>query len=82
MKNFGGTIGNALRYAEWYYGPQKREMAAYELNISKISFWDELKMNINFQSIDESRQTREYRRLDRFDSQVEKVNVFGTTISG
>ncbi|NDE10617.1 MAG: TonB-dependent receptor [Chitinophagia bacterium] len=82
VKNFGGTIGNALRYAEWYYGPQKREMAAYELNISKISFWDELKMNINFQSIDESRQTREYRRLDRFDSQVEKVNVFGTTISG
>jgi len=82
VKNFGGTIGNALRYAEWYYGPQKREMAAYELNISKISFWDELKVNINFQSIDESRQTREYRRLDRFDSQVEKVNVFGTTISG
>ena len=82
VKNFGGTTGTTLRYAEWYYGPQKREMAAYELNISKISFWDELKVNVNFQSIDESRLTREYRRLDRFDSQVEKVNVFGTTISG
>jgi hemoglobin/transferrin/lactoferrin receptor protein len=32
--------------------------------------------------MDESRQTREYRRLDRLESQVEKVNVFGTTISG
>jgi hemoglobin/transferrin/lactoferrin receptor protein len=82
VKNFGGTTGTTLRYAEWYYGPQKREMGSYELNISKISFWDELKVNINFQSIDESRQTREYKRLDRFDSQVEKVNVFGTTISG
>jgi hemoglobin/transferrin/lactoferrin receptor protein len=82
VKNFGGTTGTTLRYAEWYYGPQKREMGSYELNISKISFWDELKVNINFQSIVESRQTREYRRPDRFDSQVEKVNVFGTTISG
>jgi len=82
VRNFGGSIGKTLRFAEWYYGPQKREMAAYELNISKISFWDELKVNVNFQSIDESRQTREYRRLDRLESQVEKVNVFGTTISG
>ena len=82
VKNFGTPIGTTLRFAEWYYGPQKREMVAYELNVSKISFWDELKVNINYQSIAESRQTREYRRLDRFDSQVEKVNVFGTTISG
>ena len=82
VKNFGTPIGTTLRFAEWYYGPQKREMGAYEFNLSKISFWDELKVNINYQSIEESRQTREYRQLDRFDSQVEKVNVFGTTISG
>jgi len=82
VRNFGGSIGTTLRYAEWSFGPQKREMAAYQLNISQISSWDELKVNVNFQSIDESRQTREYRRLDRLESQVEKVNVFGTTISG
>ena len=81
IRNFGGAIGTTLRYAEWYYGPQKRLMGAYELNITKAGFFDEAKANINYQDIEESRQTREYRRRDRFDSQVEKVKVFGTTIS-
>lgn len=82
IKNFGGTIGTTLRYAEWYYGPQKRLMGAYELIFSKAGFFDEIKVNANFQHIEESRQTREFRSMDRFDSQVEKVDVFGTTING
>ena len=81
IKNFGGSIGTTLRFAEWYYGPQKRIMGAYELNAIKLGFLDALKANINYQDIEESRQTREYRRYDRFDSQVEKVKVFGITIS-
>ncbi len=81
-RNFGGSIGTTLRFAEWYYGPQKRIMGAYELNATKLGFLDALKANINYQDIEESRQTREYRRYDRFDSQVEKVKVFGITISG
>jgi hemoglobin/transferrin/lactoferrin receptor protein len=80
-KNFGGSIGTTLRFAEWYYGPQKRIMGAYELNAIKLGFADALKVNINYQDIEESRQTREYRRYDRFDSQVEKVKVFGISIS-
>jgi hemoglobin/transferrin/lactoferrin receptor protein len=71
-----------LRYAEWYYGPQKRLLGAYELNISNIGFVDELKANISYQDIKESRQTREYRRYDRFDSRVEKVKVWGVVVSG
>jgi hemoglobin/transferrin/lactoferrin receptor protein len=82
IKNFGGSIGTTLRYAEWYYGPQKRILGAYELNATKLGFVDALKANISYQDIEESRQTREYRRYDRFDSQVEKVKVFGITISG
>lgn len=82
IKNFGGSIGTTLRFAEWYYGPQKRIMGAYELNAIKLGFLDALKANINYQDIEESRQTREYRRYDRFDSQVEKVKVFGISISG
>jgi hemoglobin/transferrin/lactoferrin receptor protein len=82
IKNFGGSIGTTLRFAEWYYGPQKRIMGAYELNATKLGFLDALKANINYQDIEESRQTREYRRYDRFDSQVEKVKVFGISISG
>ncbi len=81
-RNFGGSIGTALRFAEWYYGPQKRLMGAYELNVSNAGFFNELKANVNYQAIEESRQIREYRRYDRFDSQIEKVKVFGATISG
>ena len=82
IKNFGGSIGTTLRFAEWYYGPQKRIMGAYEFNATQLGFLDALKANINYQDIEESRQTREYRRYDQFDSQVEKVKVFGITISG
>ena len=71
-----------LRYAKWYYGPQKRLLAAYEPAIMKIGFFDELKANINYQDIEESRQTREYLRYDRFDSRVEKVKVAGFTLDG
>ncbi len=82
LKNFGGTIGNTLRYAQWFYGPQKRVMGAYELNAVNTGFFNEIKVNINYQEIEESRQTREYRRYDRFDSRVEKVKIFGATVSG
>jgi hemoglobin/transferrin/lactoferrin receptor protein len=71
-----------LRFAEWYYGPQKRFLAAYEFQHTANGFFKTIKANINYQNIEESRQTREYRRLDRFESQVEKVKVIGATISG
>lgn len=81
-KNFGGSIGTTLRYAEWFYGPQKRLMGAYELAVMQPVFFDELKVNFNYQDIEESRQTREYLQYDRFDSRVEKVKVAGFTIDG
>jgi hemoglobin/transferrin/lactoferrin receptor protein len=81
IKDFGGTIGTTLRFAEWYYGPQKRMLAAYQLNVIDAGFFKEIKANINYQQIEESRQTREYRRYDRFDSRIENVDVFGASIS-
>ncbi len=81
MRNFGGTIGTTLRYAEWYYGPQKRLLTAYQLGVKKPLFLDELKLNINYQHIEESRNTREYRRYDRFDSRREDLNIFGASLN-
>lgn len=77
IRNFGGSIGTTLRYAEWYYGPQTRLMGAYELNTGKVGFLNELRINLNYQDIKESRQQREYRRYDRFDSRREHVKVIG-----
>jgi hemoglobin/transferrin/lactoferrin receptor protein len=82
VRNFGGSIGTTLRWAEWYYGPQQRFLAAYELNIIKKYFFDEIKFNLNYQDVEESRITREYRRYDRLDSRLEKVKVYGSNLSG
>ncbi len=82
VRNFGGTIGTTLRYAEWFYGPQTRVMGAYELNVDSIGFLDAFKINLNYQDIKESRQQREYLRYDRFDSRREHVKVAAFTIDG
>ncbi len=71
-----------LRWAEWYYGPQMRTLAAYELNIKDVGFFNEIKSIISFQRIGESRHQREYRRYDRLDSRNEKLDVWGATIDG
>jgi hemoglobin/transferrin/lactoferrin receptor protein len=71
-----------LRYAEWYYGPQKRELAAYELNVSDVGFLNELKAILSYQHIEESRHQREYRRYDKLDNRIEKLNVAAFTIDG
>jgi hemoglobin/transferrin/lactoferrin receptor protein len=66
-----------LRYAEWYYGPQERLLTAYDLSIAKAGWFDNINLNLNYQSIEESRYTRDYRRYDRLDGRVENVHVAG-----
>ena len=75
-KNFGGSIGTTLRYAEWYYGPQLRLLSAYQAQWSPTAN-REVSLQVHYQHVLESRQTREYLRYDRFDSRREKLNVWG-----
>ncbi|MFT3845651.1 MAG: TonB-dependent receptor [Lacibacter sp.] len=79
-RNFGGSIGNTLRYAEWYYGPQTRLLTSYNLLIAKAGFFNAINLNINYQDIEESRVTREFKRYDRLDGRFEKVKVGGFVI--
>lgn len=81
-QNFGGSTGTALRFAEWFYGPQKRLMTSYELNVTQPGFLNDLRINLNYQDIKESRQQREYRQYDHFDSRREQVKVMGFIIDG
>jgi len=74
------AIGTTLRYAEWFYGPQERLLGSYELNVSSSGFFNQFRTNINYQKIEESRQQREYRRYDRFDSRAEKLNIWGFVV--
>jgi hemoglobin/transferrin/lactoferrin receptor protein len=66
-----------LRFAEWYYGPQTRWLASYELNITSTGFFNQLRANIHYQNIEESRNTREYRRYDRSDKRSEQLTISG-----
>lgn len=55
--------GNATKpaFAEWYYGPQVRTMAAYHLNWKKTKLFDNSLLTIAYQNWKESRNTRPWR---------------------
>lgn len=72
------TRNNKLRFAEWYYGPQKRNLYAYQVNGSLSGFFNELKITASFQDIEESRHQRD-RENNRRQNRIEKVQVGGFT---
>ncbi|MEN9686391.1 MAG: hypothetical protein RLZZ28_2177 [Bacteroidota bacterium] len=64
-------------YAEWYYGPQIRNMLAYSFSANKLNgYFQEIKLNANFQDIEESRITRRFKNNNK-DFRWERVNLFG-----
>ena len=73
------TNGNPS-YTEWNYGPQKRNFFAYQFSKNNSnSFFREIKINANYQNIEESRITRRFKNNNR-DSRIEKVDVLGLSI--
>lgn len=73
--------GAGLNWAEWYYGPQKRLMAAYSLNIRPVAGFDALNVTASWQDIEESRYSRNFgnsRRTER----IENVQVYGFLAQG
>jgi hypothetical protein len=78
------VLQEALLYGmpNGFNGPQRREMAAYELNIKGLSFFNELRGNFSYQHIEESRNQREYRNYSNFDKRAEDLDVFGFTVDG
>lgn len=70
----------SLRFAEWYYGPQNRLMAAYQVDALKLSgFIDEIKAGVNYQYIEESRHQRSLNNNIRQDRN-EMLDVIGYNI--
>jgi hemoglobin/transferrin/lactoferrin receptor protein len=67
---------NKPRFAEWYYGPQKRLLAAYTFDIKfKGKLADDFKLVAAYQDIEESRHNRDF-KSDILASRIEKVKVF------
>jgi hemoglobin/transferrin/lactoferrin receptor protein len=70
-----------LRFAEWYYGPQVRGMAKYDLDMEtrEGSWLDRIHAGVSAQQIVESRHQRRFGNNNRFD-RVEEATVVGYTI--
>ncbi len=72
--------GSGLRFAEWYYGPQRRLLASYNLSINIIgNFADKASTTISYQDIKESRHDRRFNSNNRND-RVEDVSVIAVTL--
>lgn len=65
-----------LKYAQWYYGPQKRTLLSTSYNFLNNNTWlNKGTIVAAFQKINESRHNRKYQSLD-LNSQIEDVEVF------
>lgn len=72
-----GTGGSGFRWAEWYYGPQLRTLAAYELNLSGMNGpFNRMSAGLSHQYVEESRHQRRFNN-NNLDNRIEKVNVMG-----
>tara|TARA_R110001583_G_scaffold35585_3_gene118227 strand:+ start:16687 stop:19143 length:2457 start_codon:yes stop_codon:yes gene_type:complete len=68
--------GNELKFAEWYYGPQKRVLISSQLKLTPNKIWIQKgTITAAFQKINESRVQRKFSSLDR-SYRNESVAVF------
>lgn len=75
-----GPNNSGLRFAQWYYGPQRRVMAAYQLKITNLgNMADQMTATLSYQDVEESRYTRRFNN-NNLDGRVENVGVAALTI--
>ena len=72
--------GSGLNSAEWYYGPQRRLLTAYDLNIkNESSLFQQIHFGLNYQSLEESRHSRGFGSKNR-SNRIENVGVVGANL--
>jgi hemoglobin/transferrin/lactoferrin receptor protein len=71
---------NKLKFAEWYYGPQKRLLGAYSLNYDGKTFLtDNAKIILAYQKVDQDRISRRFNNNNRT-TQMEDVTVLSANV--
>lgn len=74
------SASTGLKFAEWYYGPQTRLLAAYDLNYRNPNlFFESLHFGLNYQYLIESRHTRNFGNTF-LNSRIEYVQVIGSNL--
>lgn len=67
-------------YAEWYYGPQVRNMVGYKYSQTNMhGYFQELSVNANYQHLEESRISRKFKSNNK-DNRFEKVDILGANV--
>ena len=65
-----------LKYAEWYYGPQKWMVNSLKLHSKKSTkLWDAYKLQLSAQQYEESRYDRRFGE-DNLNSRIENLDIF------
>lgn len=70
---------SGLKNAEWYYGPQKRLLAIYSINKEKAFLNSDLKFDVAYQNMKESRHNRKFGNYD-LQNRTEKVNMYSVSL--
>lgn len=71
---------DSLRNAQWYYGPQERLLAAYDLLYAgKTKAFDNMHLVLSYQQIEESRHQRRFDRTN-LQHRLENVDVLGANL--
>ena len=68
------TGAGIAKSAEWYYGPQQRLLAAWNINLPATNFYDKAQIITAYQGIEESRHNRNYRST-KLNHRTENVNI-------
>ena len=68
--------GTKPKFAEWYYGPQYRLLAAYTLELSNATkFYDNARIILAYQGIEESRIDRRFQKASR-NHRIEQLDIY------
>ena len=73
------TAGSGLKFAEWYYGPQVRLLAIYSLQKEKAFLNSDLKVNVAYQNVKESRHNRRFGNYN-LQHNEENVDMFSVSL--
>jgi hemoglobin/transferrin/lactoferrin receptor protein len=72
--------GSAPKFAEWYYGPQKRLFTAYNLRLTNRNrFYDQLRITAGYQNIEESRIDRRFKK-DIRNHRIEQLDILSLNV--
>ena len=68
------TGAGVAKSAQWYYGPQKRLMVAWHMNLPKTNAYDKGQITTAYQDIEESRHNRNFKST-KLNHRIERLNI-------